>query len=221
MRASQAEAGGREAGLFRFDIVDHKSNFHLFFLSYELGDRETASNSLQALEGVWRIHVSWDQRRRLENPPPLQLANDGDVLGADLADEQWLQLAAVGKIIENLLQATQVHHILGQTATPESAHGDDEGCPLGETVGVVKFPERLDKGGAVDEVGRRDHPSREKSQPRAAQTADEVFGEDGQTLLEGVVPGQAGIEMAQRLDPAVVVREDVGADFVLDQSLNP
>jgi hypothetical protein len=82
---------------------------------------------------------------------------------------------AVGEVIENLLQAPQVHHILGQTATAVGAHGDDERRSLRETVGAVELAKGLDEGRPFDHESRRDNPAGEKPQTRPAETADQIL----------------------------------------------
>ena len=61
----------------------------------------------------------------------------------------------------------------------------------------------------------------QQTQPGPAEPAHQVFGQDCQAFLEGVVSGEPGIEVAQGLGPAVVVGQNVGAHLVLDQRLHP
>ena len=64
-------------------------------------------------------------------------------------------------------------------------------------------------------------PRGQQAQPRPAQPADQVLGQHGQAFLQRLVPGQPGVELPERLRPAVEVGQHVGADLVLEQRLDP
>ena len=62
---------------------------------------------------------------------------------------------------------------------------------------------------------------REHPQAPRVQAAGEVLGEHGETLLGLVVPGQPDGQQRQGLPGTVLVGDDVGADLVVQQWLDP
>ncbi len=54
-----------------------------------------------------------------------------------------------------------------------------------------------------------------------AQPADQVFRQHSQTFLQPVVSGQSDFELLERLLVAVVARHQVGADFMLQERIDP
>ena len=75
--------------------------------------------------------------------------------------------------------------------------------------------ERFDEGQAVDARPHGEDARGERPHARRRQPADKVFGEHGEAFLQRFVAREAGVKLPQRLLPAVEVREQVGADFVV------
>ncbi len=84
---------------------------------------------------------------------------------------------------------------------------------------MVETAERVDEGGSLDHVSDDEHASREQAQTRSAQATDEVFCQDRQTLLQCVVPCQAGVKLSKWLGTPVVISQDMGTDLVRNQGV--
>ena len=89
-----------------------------------------------------------------------------------------------------------------------------------ESVIAVERAKGLDERGAVGQVPHGHDAGRQLPHAAATQSADQVFGQHGQPFLQLFVTGQPGIQLLKRLQAAVVIRQQVGADLVGQQRLD-
>ncbi len=74
---------------------------------------------------------------------------------------------------------------------------------------------------SVDHGSGGKYPACQGSQPGRGETADQVFREHRQPLLEFVVGSEAAGEQAEGLRLAVPVRHYMGSDLMLDEGFDP
>jgi len=75
--------------------------------------------------------------------------------------------------------------------------------------------ECLNEWCAANESVHCDNTGRQRPQPAAGQSADEVFRQHGQAFLQRVVSGESDLQQSQRLRLAIVVGEQMRTHFVL------
>src|SRR5690606_36977440 len=101
----------------------------------QVEDGEPAgSGPVEAGLAVGVVEVGRAQGRRVEHPTPLELLDDRRVLGGHLADEQGLEVAAPGQVVEHRLEAAEVDRVLHVAPTPVDAQRDLPRPQVGEAV---------------------------------------------------------------------------------------
>ena len=124
------------------------------------------------------------------------------------------------QIAQNLQQAAEVDGVFRQAAAPIQPHGDCIRGPLRKLVISVQRPKRVDKRGAIEHMMCPDDAGRQDPHAKPAQATDQILGQHGQSLLKAVVPSEADFQLVKRLMMAVVTRDQVRANFVLQQCID-
>jgi hypothetical protein len=143
------------------------------------------------------------------------------VVQRELADEPDVEAAALGERVEDAGDAAQVDRVLHRAAADDDPAGDG---PRGSRRDPVPRPQRLEdvhETGPVEQLADGNNSAAEHAQPARVQPAGEVLGEHRQPLLGLVVTRQPDRQQFQGLPGAVVVGDDVGADLVVQQRLDP
>ncbi len=143
------------------------------------------------------------------------------MLERDLADQERLERAAGGEVVEELQQAAQVDRILGEAAAAEDADRHAEGDARGNPVAIAELGDHGREGDTVDHPPHRDRARRDQAKSIRVEATDQVLGQEREPLLERLVAGEPAGEHAQRLGPAVGVGHHVGADLVLQERVDP
>src|SRR5262249_47054304 len=149
--------------------------------------------------------------RRPDDFPHAQLRDHRQMSRRDLADEQRFQLAAFAQVTENLEQAAQIDGIFREAAAAVKTHGNCIRRALREFVVTVERAESVDERRTVEHMMSTNHSGSQHTQSRTTQAADEVLGEDGQSLLKAVVAGEADFELLERLMVSVVASDQMRA----------
>ena len=92
--------------------------------------------------------------------------------------------ATVAEVPQQVPEATEVHHVLGQPAAAVEADRDAERCAVAEAGRLAEEAERLDEVGAVDERVSAEDARGERPEPARREAADEPLGEHGETFLQ-------------------------------------
>ena len=79
----------------------------------------------------------------------------------------------------------------------------------------------LDEVGAAEHRVDRDHPAGEQPQPLVGEPADRIFGEHAEPFLHAFIVGEPGAEDGEALGGAVEAGEQMDADLVGEQRVDP
>ncbi len=184
-------------------------------LAHQIHDRAVAAaQPFEPLDGRGILQVARHDRSRLEHLAVLQFLDDRDVFDRHLADQQRIQVAALLHVPQNRLQPAQIDRVLGQAAAAIDSHRDVVGRALVESVIAVERAEGLDERRTVGQMPHGHDTGRELPHPAAAQSTDQVFGQHRQPFLQLFITGQPRVELLKRLQTAVVIRQQMRADFV-------
>ena len=123
--------------------------------------------------------------------------------------------------VEDAGDPAQVDRVLHRAAADDDPDGDGPRGPRRDRVVGAQRLEDVQEAGAVEHLADGDDPRREHPQASRVQPAGQVLGEHGEALLGLVVAGQADGQQRQGLPGAVLVGDDVGADLVVQQRLDP
>ncbi len=83
-----------------------------------------------------------------------------------------------------------------------------------ESVIVSQFSEHVGECGIVDQPVDRQNPRGKLSHAPVAQPADEILGKHRQWFLQFVIARQPAAQLAELLRFAIIVGDDMSADFV-------
>ena len=115
---------------------------------------------------------------------------------------------------QQVAEAAQVDHVLGQPAPAPEPERDAERGPVAQPGPVADGPEGLDEAGPVGERGGAQDTRGEHPEPPGREPADQPLGQDRQPLLQVLVAGQPVVQERERLGASVGVGQDVRPDLV-------
>ena len=204
------------------DVVDEEGKPHADTSPSYRSMTDTPARSLS--RRCWAPGTSSQRGRThgcLEYVAVEQVLDQRDVVQCELADEQDVEAAAFGEGFEDAGDPPKVDRVLHRTAPDDDPDGDGPGGPRRHPmIGPQRF-EDLQESGAVQHLVDRHHPRREHPETPWVQSAAQVFGEHGKALLGLVVARQTDPQQGQWLPGAVLVGDDMGADLVMQQRLDP
>lgn len=156
---------------------------------------------------------------RLQHAGVEQGLDRWQVVQVELADEQWVDRVRA-EVLDEPHEPPQVHDVLGVAPATEHPGRDGERGALREPL-LDQRVHDLDEVGAVDQEAHRQRACREDPEPLVVQALDQVLGEDAEWLLGLLVGGGAVFEHVQRLASTGLGGEQVRADLVVHETLQP
>lgn len=117
---------------------------------------------------------------------------------------------------EQVDQPAQVDRVLGHAAGAEDAHDRREGTARRYAVAHQSFVCLVEAGARHAPVDG-EHARCQLPQPVCRQAAAGDLGDNCQVLLGLVIAGEPGAEHLDRLCGTVDLRDEVGADLVMDE----
>jgi len=166
------------------------------------------------------VKICRTKRSRRQDFAPDEFFNHVEVVKGNLSDQQIGQRHALYEFGQQLRDTAEIDQVLGQAAPPVDAHGGRKSRFLVETVIVVQHAKGFHERCAACDVIDRKHPSGKQTQTRPAQPADKELRQNRDPFLQFFIAGASRMQLPERLRPAVIVGQYMGADFMLDGRFN-
>src|ERR671916_120028 len=106
------------------------------------------------------------------------------MLDRELAEPEGVERTLSPQMVEDRQQAAQVDRVLGEAARAMEPQRDAERAGGGKAAVAVQQPEGLDEVGAVEHRRAADRVRCDEPKPPEGQAADQVLGENGESLLD-------------------------------------